>query len=34
MIEDRQSEKFAGSVRAVFTTTYVNNLSVLLMLVH
>ena len=34
MFEDRQSEKFAGFVRAVFATAYVNNLSVLLMPVH
>ena len=34
MFDDTQSEKFAGSVRAVFATAYVNNLSVLLMPVH
>ena len=30
MFEERQSEKFTGSVGAVFATAYVNNLSVLL----
>ena len=34
MFEDRQSEKYAGSVRAVFAMAYVNNLSLLLMPVH
>ena len=31
MFEDMQSEKFVGSVGAVFAMAYVNNLSVLLM---
>ena len=34
LFEDRQSEKFADSVGAVFAAVYVNNLSVLLMPVH
>ena len=28
MFEDKQSEKFAGSVGAVYATAYMNNLSV------
>ena len=34
MFEDRQSEKSAGSVGAVFAKAYVTNLSVLLIPVH
>ena len=34
MFEDRQSEKFVASFKAVFATAYVNNLNFLLMPVH